>query len=142
MIKRSTLPQKVVAKTISETNDITTLSGKVQAQEVVTFRDLRLPEFVKNRRMSQQEALVFANDKVKYDIILGTNFLLKAGLRLNYSEGKMEWFDCSIPLCIPGGLHTKEFNVMEGMFFVETDDELLSEDWLNCYATEILDAQY
>jgi hypothetical protein len=64
MIKRSALPQQVVAKTISETKKITTLAGKVQAQEVVTLRDLRLPEFDKNRRTSQQKALVFDNDKV------------------------------------------------------------------------------
>ena len=31
---------------------------------------------------------------------------------------------------------------MEDMFFVQTENELFSEDWLNCYATEILDAQY
>ncbi len=85
---------------------------------------------------------MFDNAKLKYAIILGTNFLLKAGIRVNYSEGKMEWFDCSIPLCPPGGLDTKEFNAMEDMFFVQTEDELFSEDWLNYYATEILDTQY
>jgi hypothetical protein len=90
MIKRSTLPQKVITKTISDTKNITTLAGRVQVQEVVILRDLRLPEFDKNRRISQQKALVFDNDKVKYDIILGTNFLSKTGIRLNYSEGKME----------------------------------------------------
>ena len=31
---------------------------------------------------------------------------------------------------------------MEDMFFVLTEDELFGEDWLNCNATEILDAQY
>jgi len=31
---------------------------------------------------------------------------------------------------------------MEDMFFIQTEDELFCEDWLNCYATEILDAQY
>ena len=117
-------------------------AGRVQAEEVVILRDLRLPEFDKNRCISQQKALVFDNGKLKYDIILGTNFLLKAGIRLNYSEGKMEWFNCSIPLCPPGGLDTKEFNAMEDMFFVQTEDELFGEDWLDCYATEILDTQY
>ena len=47
MIKRSTLPQNVVTKAISETKNITTLACRVQAQEVVTLRDLRLPEFDK-----------------------------------------------------------------------------------------------
>ena len=88
MIKRSALPQNVVTKTISETKNITTLTGRVQVEEVVILRDLRLPEFDKNRCISQQKALVFDNGKLKYDIILGTNFLLKAGIRLNYSEGK------------------------------------------------------
>jgi hypothetical protein len=83
MIKRSVLPPKVVTKTISETKNISTLAGKLQAQEVVTLRDLRLPEFDKNRRISQQKALVFDNDHVKYDVILGTNFLSKTGIKLN-----------------------------------------------------------
>jgi hypothetical protein len=54
MIKRSVLPPKVVTKTISETENISTLAGKLQTQEIVTLRDLRLPEFDKNRRMSDK----------------------------------------------------------------------------------------
>ena len=142
MIKRSVLPPKVITKTISETKNISTLAGKLQAQEVVTLRDLRLPEFDKNRRISQQKALVFDNDHVKYDIILGTNFLSKTGIKLNYLEGKMEWFDCSLPLRPPGGLDSKDFDAMEDMFFIQAEDELFGEDWLSCYATDILDAKY
>jgi hypothetical protein len=109
---------------------------------VVTLRDMRLPEFDKNWCIIQQKGLVFDNDTVKYDIILGTNFLPKTGTSLNYSEGKMEWFDCSIPLHLPEGLDSKDFDATEDMIFVQTEDELLGEDWLNCYATEILNAQY
>jgi hypothetical protein len=86
--------------------------------------------------------LVFDNDNVKYNIILGTNFLSKTGIKLNYSEGKMEWFDCSIPLCPPGGLDSKEFNAMEDMFHIQVEDKIFGEDWLECFATEILDAKY
>ena len=43
-------------------------------QEVVTLRDLRLPEFDKERCISQQRALVFDNDKVKYDMILAAMY--------------------------------------------------------------------
>jgi hypothetical protein len=63
------------------------------------MQDIRLPEFDKNMRINQQKVLVFENDNVEYNIILGTNFLSKTGIKLNYSEGNMEWFDCSIPLC-------------------------------------------
>jgi len=142
MIKRSTLLPKVFTKTISQTQNIATLAEKIQAQEVVTLRDLRLPEFDKNRCISQQNALVFDIDKVNDDIILHTNFLSKAGIELNYSEGKMELFDCSIPSRPPGGLDLKDFDVMEDMFFIQAEDELFSNDWLHCYTTEILDANY
>ena len=39
MIKRSALPPKVVTKAISETKNISTLAGRIQAQEVVSLRD-------------------------------------------------------------------------------------------------------
>ncbi len=86
-----------------------TLTVCLKMQEVVTMRNLRLPEFNKNRCINQQKVLVFDNDNVKYNIILGTNFLSKTGIKLNYSEGNMEWFDCSILLCPHGGLDSKEF---------------------------------
>jgi hypothetical protein len=111
-------------------------------QEVVTMQDIRLPEFNKNRRINQQKFLVFDNDNVKYDIILGTNFLSKTGIKLKYSEGNMKWFDCSIPLCPPGGLDSKEIDAMEDMFHIQVEDKIFGEDWLECFAAEILDAKY
>jgi hypothetical protein len=54
----------------------------------------------------------------------------------------MEWFDCFIPLCPPGGLDSKEFDAMDNMFHIQVKDEILGEDWLECFATEILDAKY
>jgi hypothetical protein len=85
---------------------------------------------------------VFGNNNVKYNIILGTNFPSKTGMKLNYSEGNMEWFDCSIPLCPPGGLDSKEFNTMEDMFHIQVEEKNFGEDWLECFATEILDTKY
>jgi hypothetical protein len=54
----------------------------------------------------------------------------------------MEWFDCSILLCPPGGLDAKEFNAMEDMFHIPVEDKIFGEDWHECFATEILDAKY
>ncbi len=106
------------------------------------MHNLRLPKFDKNRHINQQKVLVFDNNNVKNDIILGTNFLSKTGIKLNYSNGNMEWFDCSIPFCPPGGLDSKEFDAMEDMFHIQVEDEIFGEDWLECFATEILDAKY
>jgi hypothetical protein len=104
--------------------------------------NLRLPKFEKNRCINQQKVLVFDNNNVKYNLILGTNILSKTGIKLNYSEGIMEWFDCSIPLCPHGGLELNEFDAMEDMFHIQVEDEIFGEDWLECFATEILDAKY
>jgi hypothetical protein len=111
-------------------------------QEVITMQDLRLPKFNKNRRIIQQKVLVFDNNNVKYDIILGTNFLSKTQIKLNYSEGNMEWFDCTIPLCPPGGLDSNKLDAMKNMFHIQVKDELFGEDLFECFATEILDPKY
>jgi hypothetical protein len=142
MIKRSALPKGVVAKLLGDTKLVRTFAGCLKTQEVVTIQDIRLPEFNKNRCINQQKVLVFDNNNIKYDIILGRNFLSKTGIKLNYSEGNMELFDCSIPLCPPGGLYLKEFNTMENMFHIQVKDKIFGENWLECFATEILDAKY
>ncbi len=124
MIKRSALPKGVITKLLGDTKLVRTLAGHLKTKEVVMMQDIRLPEFDKNRRINQQKLLVFDNNKVKYDIILGTNFLSKTRIKLNYSEGNMEWFDCSIPLCSPGGLDSKEFDGMEDIFHIQVKDNL------------------
>jgi hypothetical protein len=116
MIKRSALPKGVITKLLGDTKLVSTLAGGIKTQKVVMMQDIRLPEFDKNRHINQQKVLVFDNNNVKYDIILGTNFLSMSGIKLNYSEGNMEWFDCFILLCPPGGLVLKEFDAMEDMF--------------------------
>jgi hypothetical protein len=142
MIKRSASPKGIITKLLDDTKLVRTLAGCLKTQEAVTMQDISLPDFDKNRRINQQKALVFDIDNVKYDIILGTKFLSKTGTKLNYSEGNMEWFDCSIPLCPPGGLDSKEFNAMEDMFHIQVKDKIFGEDWLECFSTEILDAKY
>jgi hypothetical protein len=66
------------------------LAGHLKMQEVVMIRDISLSEFDKNRRINQQNVLAFDSDNVKYNMILGTNFLSETGIKLNYSEGNME----------------------------------------------------
>ncbi len=53
----------------------------------------------------------------------------------------MEWFDCSIPLHPPEGLDSNKFDAMEDMFHILVKDKIFGEDWLECFATEILDAK-
>ncbi len=75
MIKRLALPKGIITKLLGDIKLVRTLPGCLKMQEVITMHDLRLPKFDKNRRINQQKVLVFDNENVKYDIILGTNFL-------------------------------------------------------------------
>ena len=59
---------------------------------LVTLTEIRLPEFDKNRKVKQINAYVF-DQKCRYDIIFGTDFLGQAGINLNFSKNEMEWFD-------------------------------------------------
>ena len=73
---------------------------------------------------------------------LGKDFLKKAGIRINYDTGFMEWFECILPMRDPWGLTSEEFDNMVDSLLIQTEDELFGEDWLDNYATEILDAKY
>jgi hypothetical protein len=84
MIKISALLKGVITKLLGETKFVRTLAGCLKTHEVGMMRDIRLLEFDKNRRINQQKVIVFDNDNIKYDIILGTKFLSKTGIKLNY----------------------------------------------------------
>ena len=40
------------------------------------------------------------------------------------------------------GLTSEDFDHMEDSYFIQYEDELLGQDWLELYATEILDTKY
>jgi hypothetical protein len=113
-------------------------------QEVVTMWEITLPEFDKNRRINQQKVLVFDNNNVKYDIILGTEYKLsfqdwnKAEL-LRRKHGMVWLFHTTLSTWRFG---FKKIDAMEDMFHIQVKDEIFGEDWLECFATEILDAKY
>ena len=142
LIKKSVLPKGIVSKKLRESKSPKTLAGSILSTQVVTLQDISLPEFDKNRKIAQQKALVFDNPNITYDVILGTNFLSKTGIKLNYEKNQMEWFDCVIPMRPSKGLTTEDFHAMEDHWHIQIEEGLLGEDWLQCYATEILDAKY
>ena len=76
------------------------------------MRNLRLPEFDKNRNVDKQKVLVFQSEPCKYDVIMGADFLTKTGIVVKYSTGTMEWFDNELQLRNPHFLETKDFETM------------------------------
>jgi hypothetical protein len=88
MNKESALPKGSITKLLGDNKLLRTLASCLKTQEVITMQDLRLPKFDKNRCINQQKVLVFDNDIIKYNIILGKHFLSKTGIKLIYSEEK------------------------------------------------------
>ena len=64
---------------------------------MVKLRNLKSPEFDKNRWIDEQKKLIF-NQKCWYDIILGADFLTKSGIDILYSTGTMDWFENILPM--------------------------------------------
>jgi hypothetical protein len=106
------------------------------------MRNLRLPEFNKNRNVNQQKALVFQSETCKYNVIFGADFLTKTGIDVKYSTGTMEWFNTELPLRNPHLLQDKDFEAMAEIVEIQQEEALFGMDWYNptCYAVEILDA--
>jgi hypothetical protein len=69
------------------------LADTYQSSAMVVMRNLKLPEFDKNRNVEQQKALIFELETCKYDVILGADFLTKTGIDVRYSTGTMQWFE-------------------------------------------------
>ena len=114
----------------------------MNTSEVVTMRDVRLLEFNKNRSIEEQKALVFDQENCRYDVILGADFLNKAGMVIDYLEKNFKWFGDVIPLRVPSELSSVDFVMMVERSNVETEEEDLGDDVNENYLSSILDAKY
>lgn len=54
----------------------------------------------------------------------------------------MEWVGCSMLLQPPGILDSTGFDAIEDMPLNQDKEELFGDNWLQCYATSILNAKY
>eukprot|EP00956_Cyclotella_meneghiniana_P001139 scaffold1315_cov23-Cyclotella_meneghiniana.AAC.7 len=52
-----------------------------------------------------------------------TKFLSKVGIKLNYEDEQMEWFDTTLPLKPVGGLTSQDFDAMVDAFHIQVEDE-------------------
>jgi hypothetical protein len=131
MIKRSALPKGVITKLLGDTKLVKPLQDVLRGKKLSGCETSDCHSLIRTGASTNKKIVVFENDNVKYDIVLGANFLSKTGIKLNYSEGNMEWFDCSIPLCLPDGLDSKEFDTMEVMFHIKSKTRSLVKFSLN-----------
>ena len=100
MIHHCALPTDTAPTKLTEGKIMTTLTGKFKTTEVVTLQKIKLPEFDKTKTVHGQKALVF-DMPGRYDIILDSDFLFKAGIEIKYSDTTVEWFEHTIPMRDP-----------------------------------------
>jgi len=106
------LPKACKPCPISQSRMVNTLAGSYQPSAIVIMCNIRLPGLDKNRNVDQQKALTFESDTCNYDVILGADFLTKAGIDVKYSTGTIEWFENELPLHNPHILKDKEYAAM------------------------------
>ena len=89
MSSRTALPKGALPLKPRNTQNISTLAGTMKIDEMIKLRNVKLPEFNKNCRIDEQNALIF-DQKGWYDIILEVDFLIKSGIDILCSTGTME----------------------------------------------------
>ena len=142
LIHRSCIPKNVSPRELQKAAPINTMNGTYVANSVVTLRKIRLPEFNNNARIDKIKALVH-DTKTRYDIILGGDFMGKAGIDISYSTGTIQFNGTEISLRDPFDMNNKEFLAMADAMEVQKEDAFFGDDWLDAYmAQPILDAKY
>lgn len=151
MIHRRALPNNITTKKLAKSKPVSTLAGKVTVTETVTLRQIKLPEFDKNRTIDECKALVF-DSPCQYDVLIGADLLKKLGAKLDYENGTVEWLGNTIPMRNPHLISSDEYNHMLDSYFLQEEEEILeyeaymdhyiSSGYDHSYAAEILDAKY
>ena len=95
MVHERIVPKEAKPVPLSRNKTVKTIAGKMATNRMVHLRDIRLPELDKNRKISQQKALVF-DKECRYDVIFGADSLTKIGMIIDYRSGNMNWYGNTI----------------------------------------------
>ena len=126
MIRSSVLP-KGATPTLHTKKAFKTIAGNFLSSRTVSLSEIVLLEFDKTRKIDGITVYVF-DEPCPYDIILGRDFMEKAGIDVLFSKGIITWLDRMIPM--------KTLNELNDV------DTLLDDTGPELYASEILDAKY
>ena len=135
MIHRGSLPRSCQPYSLTETIRSNTTAGTFNTDSWVSLNDVVLPEFDRNKHIPHHHALVF-DGNVRYDLILGRDFLNKIGIRLHHDTDEMEWLGTKVEM----KSHTQMSNTHFLYSFMYEEYE--EDDILDCFTAQILDAKY
>ena len=100
---------------------------------MVQMQDLHSPELDKVITLNHQEALV-GDSLWNYDMTIGRDFILCAGIVLNFDLWKVQWFGESVDM------QSKFELTAENLIVENLEDDGLEQ--LNSFVSTILDAKY
>jgi hypothetical protein len=107
------------------------------------MRDIRFPELEKNRRITGTKVFIF-DSPCHYDVIvLGNDLLDQAGsIDILYSKGVVDWLGNQIPMWDNRNFHPSDLTALVDALYAQEDEEFFGDDFLDAYATPIMDAKY
>ena len=121
MIHRNALPKGVNPMALDKRARMNTLAGTYESGGEVLLKNLRLPEFDKNRNIENQRALVF-NADCRYDVILGNDFINRVGIDIRGSNETVEWLGNVIPMhALPTPDTEEDFNAFAESYLIELE---------------------
>ena len=110
---------------------------------LVALEKIRFPEFNRNIVIDKHPALIVDSMNLRYDIILGADFLDKCGITLDYENNQVQWLEYTIPLrnALDFFSYTYYTSIMSPIE-LEMEHDLLGDQVADSFAIRILDAKY
>ena len=99
MIKRGDLPRSALETTQSKLS-FATAAGNLKTTLTVELTHLVLPEFSRSLHVPKCIAHVFDDltNSIRYDLILGRDFLHSAGITIDFKKAQVIWLDHTIAM--------------------------------------------
>mmetsp|Transcript_18436 Transcript_18436/g.31223 ORF Transcript_18436/g.31223 Transcript_18436/m.31223 type:complete len:1098 (-) Transcript_18436:1467-4760(-) len=136
MASSKILPMGATITPIEGATMCNTIAGNYHPKGKLTCEGLRFPEFDRNLVVDEVECLVF-DAPCSYDLILGMDFLVKAGMVINCGSMTVEWQGKTIPM---NSTFTKErlAACIDMNYFSDEEDDGIFDS----YATSLAESTY
>lgn len=135
MINKQALPKATKPHVLLNPITSKTVEGIFSSDKMVFLESIKLTEFDNNKIIGKQAAILFSGP-IFYDVILGQDFLEKAGIMLDFQRKETAWMDRTVQMKPLDYWQETTFSNINRMNDEDVDDDI------DHYAAEILDAKY
>ena len=90
----------------------------MELNQTIMLEQLHFTGFNKKIKVEWNEMVLF-NSSCWYEIIMGGEFLQKAGININYAKSQVEWLDGHLPLQNSYEFYKEEQNFLVYMLYAQ-----------------------